>query len=109
MDHQRIRQELLVRRNELLGRLQRLQRHVHHREEPLPADSAEQAIELENLDVLFSLDAASRQELQQLNNALLRLDSEEYDYCARCGAAIGEPRLEALPCTDLCRRCAGAH
>lgn len=106
MDQQHIRATLVAKRGELLGRLQQLSGSVAHREEPLAADSSEQAIELENLDVLFSLDEASRHELQQINTALERLANNEYEICARCGNPIGEQRLRAIPYTDLCRACA---
>jgi DnaK suppressor protein len=106
MDHQQIQRQLLHRRQELLGRLHQLSADVHHRDTPLDADLGEQALELENLDVLFELDESSRRELSQINNALLRLDNHEYEFCAKCGDQIGESRLEVLPFVDTCIRCA---
>ena len=106
MNHQLIGERLRVRRGELLARLQKLHPQVHHRPEPFPADFDEQAIELENLDVLFELDEASRHELQQINNALERLQSGNYESCAVCGKPIGTPRLKSLPYTDTCIDCA---
>jgi len=106
MNEQRIRQQLIGKRNELLGRLQQLSGTVGHRQVPLAANFSEQAIELENLDVLFQLDEASRHELQQVNVALERLDNDEYEICTRCGNPIGEERLHAVPYTDVCRFCA---
>ena len=106
MNEQRIRQQLIGKRNELLGRLQQLSGTVGHRQAPLAANFSEQAIELENLDVLFQLDEASRHELQQVNVALERLDNDEYEICTRCGNPIGGERLQAVPYTDVCRFCA---
>ncbi len=108
MNHHRIGEQLRIRRGELLARLQKLHPHVHHRSEPLPADFSEQAIELENLDVLFELDEASRHELQQINNALERLGSGNYENCALCGKPIGAARLKSLPYAELCIDCARA-
>ena len=106
MNQQQIREQLQHRRSELLERLQKLSGSVQHREAPLDSDLGEQAIELENLDVLFRLDEASRHELNQINNALSRIDSCDYEYCTLCGAPIGEERLQVLPYTDVCRACA---
>ncbi len=106
MNHQTIKTQLQTRRGELLARLQKLHPHVHHREEPFPADFSEQAIELENLDVLFQLDEASRHELQQINNALERLQQGNYEHCVVCGKPIGPARLRTLPYADTCVDCA---
>ena len=105
MEVAKIKLQLLQRRDELLRRVLQLTGDVHHRSEPLPADFAEQAMELENLDVLFELDAKGRQELARVNNALMRLETDEYDTCARCGNTISEARLKAIPYTDVCVEC----
>lgn len=102
-----VRHQLLARRNELLQRVSRLDKDVNHRDEPYDRDSAEQAIELENLDVLMRLDEEGRAELKQVNAALMRLDSGNYGYCAECGAAIAPARLAALPFATTCIDCAG--
>lgn len=103
MNRDLIREQLQQQRRELLGRITHLNKD---KQKPLPADSEEQALELENLDVLFELDSESRHLLQQVNNALERLDNDEYDICARCGEKIDAKRLQALPFTELCFDCA---
>lgn len=108
MNHDMTRQELQRRRREIMSRLSALKGDIQRSEGPLPADFEEQAIELENLDVLFELDEVSRHELNQINNALERLQSDDYEYCAACGAEIGAARLQALPTADTCIRCAEA-
>jgi DnaK suppressor protein len=105
MNYEAISQQLQQRRSELMQRLHALKKDLHRSEGPLPADFEEQAIELENLDVLFELDEASRHELNQINNALERLQTAQYEFCAVCGEAIGAPRLAAVPTTDTCIRC----
>ena len=37
-------------------RRDKLAKHVHHREEPLPQDFAEQAVELENSETMLALE-----------------------------------------------------
>ena len=61
MDYARIKDQLLEKRNELLSRVNKLDKDIHHRDEPYEKDFAEQAVELENLEVLFELDREGRE------------------------------------------------
>ena len=45
----------------------------------------------------------------KVNEALFRLENDNYLLCSKCGEAIGEARLEALPYTDLCIDCASQN
>lgn len=105
-EHDEIRARLLARRDELAERVQRLDRDLHHREEPISADFAEQVVEQENLEVLHSLEAEGRSELARVQRALKRLDENEYGSCCRCGVQIPAPRLQALPYAETCIGCA---
>lgn len=108
MNYSAIRQQLQQRRSEILGRLQALKSDINREQGPLPADWDEQVVELENLDVLFELDEVSRHELNQINNALERIEANQYEHCVVCGEPIGSARLTALPTADTCIRCAEA-
>lgn len=44
--------------------------------------------------------------LEALEGARRRAAAGDYGRCERCGEAIGEERLEALPATTLCIACA---
>ncbi|HTO58476.1 MAG TPA: TraR/DksA family transcriptional regulator [Pseudomonadales bacterium] len=104
--HDQIKQTLLARKHELLERHSRISRKTRHRDEPLPQDFAEQAVELENQELLEALDVEVAEELRQIQRALLRIESGEYDYCTGCGENIPPARLQALPTTSLCVDCA---
>lgn len=43
------------------------------------------------------------QRLEQLNEALQRIDAGTYGTCQVCGGAISRDRLEVLPTTTLCK------
>ena len=101
-----IRATLLARRTELAERVQRIDHDLRHRDEPMSPDFAEQVVEQENLDVLYSLEAEGREELARVERALVRLDRGEYTQCARCGEEIAPQRLAALPYAETCIRCA---
>lgn len=45
-------------------------------------------------------------DLEAINEALLRLDDEDYGMCAECGEPIGIERLVALPASTHCVACA---
>jgi RNA polymerase-binding protein DksA len=102
----RIATELRNRRSELADRAERVSKHTRHRDEPLPADFAEQAVELENGETLVALDQEIRQELARIDKALARLESGSYFDCESCGQPIGAERLDALPVTTQCIDCA---
>ena|ERR1700741_4535848 len=48
----------------------------------------------------------ARADLQALDDAGERLASGTYGTCLRCGHSINAERLEALPATTICIRCA---
>lgn len=63
------------------------------------ADSAQVAAELgENL----TLAAALREQLADVEGALVRLDNGTYGRCQECGEPISKARLEAMPATPFC-------
>lgn len=48
----------------------------------------------------------AREELRALDAASERLAAGTYGVCVRCGRPIAEERLDALPATPTCIRCA---
>jgi RNA polymerase-binding transcription factor DksA len=59
----------------------------------------------ERAQVVSLLEDARRQ-LDELVGAVARLDAGTYGKCERCGGAIGEERLVAVPGTRRCVDCA---
>lgn len=53
----------------------------------------------------LSLLGPKRQELEAIEEALLRLDNGSYGLCEACGQPIEPRRLEIMPETPLCRNC----
>ncbi|MFW5661621.1 MAG: TraR/DksA family transcriptional regulator [Oceanicaulis sp.] len=45
-------------------------------------------------------------ELRRIDAALKRLEEGEYGWCAECGGAISDKRLEVDPAAPRCRGCA---
>jgi RNA polymerase-binding transcription factor len=55
-----------------------------------------------------SLVAEARVRLTEIDRSLTQIDDEGYGACQRCGQQIGWPRLQALPGTTRCTRCAAS-
>jgi len=69
-------------------------------------DFSEQTTESENDQVLDEIHHEAKTELQQINEALLRLENNCYGVCASCDEPIAPARLKALPYTNICIDCA---
>lgn len=67
-----------------------------------PADSGSASFERETAQ---SLSRHARGILEQINDALARIDAGTYGVCERCGQAIESERLEAIPYARLCLAC----
>lgn len=109
MSIENIRQKLARRRDELERRLQDIERDVRHEDNPLSGDWEEQAVQREHEEVADALGNEARREMEQIKQALARIDSGDYLYCSECGLEIGQARLELLPYTNLCVACAQAR
>lgn len=97
---------LMKKRRELLERLDRVnvsQRKSHDR------DQDEQAVERENDEIVDALGENILKELEQINRAGSRLEAGTYNICSSCKGAIGYERLEAIPYTELCIKCASGE
>jgi DnaK suppressor protein len=103
-----IRTDLQHRLQDLSERRDRVARHTRHRDEPLPPDFADQAVELGNAGTLVALDNELNREIRAIEHALRRIDEGTYGICQQCGEPIGEARLHALPHATLCIECASA-
>ena len=69
-------------------------------------DSAEQAQERENDEVVDAIGNETAQSIRILQAALLRLEDGTYGICERCGEEISEGRLAVIPEATRCVNCA---
>ncbi len=98
--------KLLELKAEYEKRIENTEKHLLHREEPVSQDFAEQAVEMENEEVVERLDEEAKHELALVNSALGRIEKGEYGICEACGNEISEARLHALPHAENCINCA---
>ncbi|MDA0307071.1 MAG: TraR/DksA family transcriptional regulator [Proteobacteria bacterium] len=99
---EKTRQRLETRKAELTASAKEIDAELR---EPLDPDFGEQAVELEDDEVLEGRGRAALGEITQINTALQRLDNGIYETCASCGNSISQARLEAVPYATRCRDC----
>ena len=105
-DLEQAKQKLISLRQQFSQRLNQVENDLHHVNEKVEQDFAEQATQRENDDVLNSLEHETKDIIRQIDSALLRIQDGSYGYCDLCGEAIDERRLEAVPYARRCIDCA---
>lgn len=98
-----IRTQLLERRAELEDRVGCIKKDIS---KPLDHDFAEQAVEMENGEVLDALGSGAEAEILKINSALIRMDEGHYGDCVDCGVSIPAERLDVRPFSSRCIVCA---
>ncbi|CCG94979.1 TraR/DksA family transcriptional regulator [Marinobacter nauticus] len=98
--------ELETLKADLEARLSRYQAHQRREAGALEKDFEEQASQTQNDEVVDSLEAETRSELQQIDHALERIDQGVGNECEQCGNDIDPRRLQVLPYTTVCVDCA---
>lgn len=69
-------------------------------------DEVDAALETAAGEASSQLAEVESRELQEIENALARINEGSYGKCESCEKAIGAPRLSALPYATLCINCA---
>lgn len=106
MDLERRKQQITTRIAELTAHMQKISDDL---DQPLPADLSDQAIDLEDDEVLEGIGRAHQQEVRLLQLALKRIAAGEYGICRTCGEPISPARLDAVPYAQVCRNCAAQN
>lgn len=106
MNMEHMRQRLLVRRNELRTRETRANASLREQPDLSTADFGDVSHQTERNGVLSALSRTADIELQQVEDALRRIDSGRYTMCTICAEPIESQRLEAVPYADRCIHCA---
>ncbi|MEP3246342.1 MAG: TraR/DksA family transcriptional regulator [Sneathiella sp.] len=97
-------------KTELERRLSSLADRVSHMENSLrqehSANFSEQAAEREDEEVIERLEKEALDEIQAIEAALKRIETQTYGICTQCGDDIDEKRLTILPYASRCIQCA---
>lgn len=95
--------QLESRLSDLKGRMGRIENELDSHNSP---DWEDLAAERESDEVLETMGLGAQQEARMIEAALDRIEAGEYGFCTRCGAEIGDARLDLLPFTPFCKDCA---
>jgi RNA polymerase-binding transcription factor DksA len=107
IDIDQIRQRLMAERAELLGTLSTVGEDATVRRSDVPdgIGETEHLVSAERQDVSSRVLALTRHALDEVDEALARLDDGTYGDCIGCGAQISPDRLDAIPAASCCVAC----
>ena len=112
MDKRRVRvfrDKLMDRRESLVGQVQQAELYSRERDAEATQDPADMAANAYTKELLVSMSDNDRQMLNLIDEALVRIDDSGYGKCIRCGQAVPEKRLEAVPWARHCVPCQELH
>lgn len=97
-----IKENLLAERDFLFTRLNGNDLSVDDTETPDPVDLAVQNY---SKNVLLAVSENDSRQLQMIDEALGRIEDEEYGTCQNCSNEIQPKRLQAIPWARYCLNC----
>ena len=97
-----IREKLLGERELLVDKLNGNDLSIDDSETPDPVDLAVQNY---SKNVLLAVSENDSRQLQMIDEALKRIEDEEYGNCQNCGNIIQPKRLQAIPWARYCLNC----
>jgi DnaK suppressor protein len=101
----RFRDALVDKRRQLEDEVGRSALYGKGQEDDSIKDLGDQATTAYTREFLFELGSGDRRLLKEVVIALRKLDEGGFGECERCGEAIAEKRLEALPFARYCIDC----
>lgn len=102
MDVQPLKKRLLELETSLANRITREHRNALAQDRQEPGDVADASVADENEDEAFTEADADALQLQQVRDALRRIDDGTFGRCVVDGKPIEPKRLEAEPWTPYC-------
>ena len=99
------RKKLLEKKQTILERLNGFYTESKDLETDIAQDPVDKADSSYTKEFLLSLSDAERELVLQIDQALLRLQRDEFGRCQSCQKEIGKKRLEVVPWSSLCIDC----
>jgi DnaK suppressor protein len=96
---------LLAKRDDLLGRVHAARSSEYSQEKEGAPDLGDRALETMTRDLLYQLSTSERDILRRIDDALKRMDADQYGVCVHCGEAVQTGRLQAVPWARHCIDC----
>jgi DnaK suppressor protein len=99
------KERLLEMKNKLLSEIETELRAEREANKDEGMDTYDLASEERDREINFILSDRERLKIQQIDDALERLEESSYGVCESCGLEVAEERLLAMPFTRLCHDC----
>ncbi len=99
------REKLTAKKEEILDAYSKNKTYGMEADGDGAQDVADKAANSYTKEFLFSLSNTEREFIQQVDEALLRLDEKKFGRCSACGSEVNMKRLEAVPWASLCLPC----
>jgi DnaK suppressor protein len=98
-------EKLLTKKQEILETFTKNKSYGMEADGEPSQDIADKAANSYTKEFLFSLSNSERLLLQQVDDALSRIESRRYGVCASCEDTLNLKRLQAVPWATLCISC----
>jgi DnaK suppressor protein len=97
-----IKQRLITERENLQNKLKENDLSIDDSETPDPVDLA---VRNYSKNVMLAVSENDSRQIQLINEALERIEDEEYGLCQNCEKPINPKRLDAIPWARYCLSC----
>lgn len=104
-DVEKYRRALVAKKDEISQELVKNKDAGQESSDEQTQDIADKATSSYTKEFLFSLSDSERTLVQQIDQAIARIDDGNYGTCTHCGNPLMEKRLEAVPWTPYCLDC----
>jgi DnaK suppressor protein len=102
---EKYRRLLVDKKSGLVSELAKTKNAEEETTEESTQDIADKAVSSYTREFLYSLNDAERNTIQQIEQALSRIDDGTYGACLNCGSAMSEKRLSAISWSRHCVEC----
>jgi DnaK suppressor protein len=104
-DIQNYKNQLIEQRDKLAGQVNENQSQTFSYDRENMQDPVDAAVSDREQTILLSISESERTLLDQIDEALQRIELGGYGECMNCGQTIGEARLRAVPYARYCINC----
>lgn len=104
-EREKYKKRLLKKKEEIIEKLSEFYNESKEVETGIAQDIVDKAESSYTKEFLLSLSDAERKQLFLIDEALKRLEKDEYGICQMCQKNISKKRLDAVPWASHCREC----
>ncbi|GBD93703.1 general stress protein 16O [bacterium BMS3Abin05] len=102
---EKFKQLLLEQQREILGSAGASSEDIDQLQGSPAADWVDRVTVDNAISSLIARESELARELDNIRDALLKIEKDTYGICEECGKEINHERLEAIPTARLCRDC----